>query len=146
MKNILILLLGLLLSYSGFSQTQIVGDTVISNNKSKLKVKVYYFHVKERCHTCYAIEENFRKTLFTYFQTELDNGIIDMYIVNCELPENQVLVKKYDAYGSTFAITPYKDGIDMKTIELSNWAYQKVNKPEVFVAELKSKIIDLISK
>ena len=146
MKKIITILLGLLLSYSGFSQTQIVGDTIISNNKSKLKIKVYYFHVKERCNTCYAIEENYRKTLFTYFQAELDSGVIDMYIVNCELPENQVLVKKYDAYGSTFAITPYKNGADLKTIELSNWAYHTVNKPEVFISELKSKIIDLINK
>jgi len=142
MKNIVVVFLGIVLSLSAFSQT--TGDTIISNNISKLKIKVLYFHITNRCHTCYSIEENLRKTIFENFKPQLDNGIIDLYIVNCEAPENKELAKKYDAYGATLAVTLYENGKEIKSEDLSNWAFQKVNKPEIFISELKDKINEFI--
>ncbi len=142
MKKITILFLGLILSFSAFSQT--VGDTVIANNPAKLKVKVLYFHITNRCNTCMSIEINVRKTIFDNFKTQLDNGDIDLYIVNCELPANKVLAEKYNAYGATFAITTYKKGKEFKTKDMSNWAFKKAAKQDVFISELKDKINELI--
>jgi hypothetical protein len=116
------------------------GDTIIAKNSAGLKLKIYYFHITERCHTCYAIEENLRKVVFGKFKNELNTGIIDLYIMNCEIPENKDLVKKYDAYGSTLALTKVENKKEKNVDDISNWAFQKAMKPELFEKELIDKI------
>ena len=123
---------------------QKTGDTIISNDSTKLRVKVLYFHITDRCNTCKSIEANLRKTVFDNFQLQLDNGTLGLLIQNCESPQNTALVKKYDAYGATLAVTIYKNGKELQSEDLSNWAFQKAPKPEVFIAELKSKITELL--
>jgi hypothetical protein len=139
-KNIFIVLILFLYNYASYSQT--VGDTIISNNPKNLKLKVYYFHITDRCSACYSIEENLRVALFTHFKKEIKKGLIDLYILNCELPENQKLVKKYNAYGSTLVVTEYKNGKELETEELSAWAFKKSGNKKVFVKELRKKLND----
>ena len=142
MQKITLLFLGIILSFSAFSQN--VGDTIVANNPAKLKVKVLYFHITDRCNTCMSIEKNVRKTVLENFKIQLDNGEVDLYIVNCELPANKTLSEKYNAYGSTFAITTYKDGKELNTEDLSNWAFKKAPLQDVFVSELKDKLTKLL--
>jgi hypothetical protein len=138
MKKITMLILGLSLALMAYGHTP--GDTIISNNPAKLKVKLLYFHITDRCHTCYEIEKHVLKTIADHFQTELDSGIVDLNIVNCELPENKELVDKYMAYGSTLAITPYQGKTELKTDDITGWAFQRAGAPELFVSELKAKL------
>lgn len=138
-KSIFILLILFLYNSASFSQT--VGDTIISNNPQNLKLKVYYFHITDRCSSCYDIEKNVRATIFSHFTKELKKGVIDLHILNCELPENQKLVKKYTAYGSTFAITKFTDGKELTSEDLSAWAFKKSGNKKVFIKELR-KIIN----
>lgn len=138
-RSFIILALFLISGFSGFSQT--LGDTLISNNPKNLRLKVYYFHITDRCSSCYDIEKNLRATIFSHFTKELKKGVIDLYILNCELPENQKLVKKYTAYGSTFAITKFSDGKELTTEDLSAWAFKKSGNKKVFIKELR-KIIN----
>lgn len=145
MKTI-ILIFSVLFFNSILTYSQNVGDTLVSNNPAITKVKVFYFHITDRCHTCTSIEENVRKTLLGNFKNELDSGIIDLQILNCEKIENLALVKKYEAYGSTLAITKFENGKESGTEDLSNWAFQKVAKPDIFISELKLKINEIIKK
>jgi hypothetical protein len=138
MRNIILLTFIVFLSVNLFGQK--VADTVISNNPKNLKVKVYYFHITNRCHTCTSIEVNVRKTLFENFSNQLELGILDLYIVNCEMPENLELVKKFEAYGSTLVLSQYNLGKEGKADDISNWAFQKVNKPDDFINGLKHKL------
>jgi hypothetical protein len=142
MKNIFIVVGLVILSLQLFGQK--VADTVIANNPQNLKVKVYYFHITNRCHTCTSIEVNIRKTLFENFANQLETGVVDLYILNCEKPENLDLVKKYDAYGATLVLSNYNLGKENKFEDISNWAFQKVNKPEDFISGLKQKINSII--
>jgi len=139
-KSIFILLILFLYNSASFGQT--VGDTLISNNPQNLKLKVYYFHITDRCSACYSIEENLRATVFEHFKKEIKKGLIDLYILNCELPENQKLVKKYTAYGSTLVVTGYKNGKELETEELSAWAFKKSGNKKGFVKELRKKLND----
>lgn len=140
MKKIILVSIALLLSSLMYSQTTTTGDTIISKNPSNLKLKVIYFHITNRCNTCYAIEKNVRLTMFTHFTSQLDSGVIDLMIVNCELPQNDQLVRKYEAYGSTLVLTSYNNGSEIKSDDISNWSFQKANIPDVFVSDLKTKI------
>ena len=144
MKKISLLIIAITFAVQGFSQQ--TGDTVISNNPQNLKLKVFYFHITHRCNTCYSIETNIRKTLTDYFANKVGTGIIDLYVLNCELPENKKLVEKYDAYGATLALTTCRDGKDQSTEDLTGWAFKTINKPELFISELKSKIEELIAR
>jgi hypothetical protein len=138
MKKLIILLIAT--TFSLQLSAQKTGDTIVSNNAEKLKLKVYYFHITNRCNTCTHIELNLRKTIETHFQKELNEGIVDLYILNCENHEYKDLVKKYDAYGSTLAITSFKNGVEQKTEDLSNFAFSKAHNEEIFISELKMKI------
>lgn len=141
MKIITIAFFSLMLSFHGFSQNNV--DTIISNNPSKLKVKILYFHITNRCNTCYSIEAAVRKTIDENFKTELDSGIVDMYIMNCELPENKLISEKYQAYGATLALTKV-EGDKETTEDLTNFAFSKIHDESVFVSELNSKILELL--
>jgi len=141
MKAAIVLLFSLLLSLHGFTQTS--GDTVISNNSQKLKVKVLYFHITNRCNTCRSIEAAVKKTINDNFKTELDSGIIDLYIINCELPENKVISEKYQAYGATLEVTKM-NGTKEQTEDLTNFAFSKIHDEAIFIEELKSKIQELL--
>ncbi|MCK9613456.1 MAG: nitrophenyl compound nitroreductase subunit ArsF family protein [Bacteroidales bacterium] len=142
MKKLTFILILFFVSLHGYGQSS--GDTIISNNPQNLKVRVLYFHITNRCNTCYSIEKYVKQTIDTNFAEQLELGIIDLYVLNCEQAENKELVKKYDAYGATLAITYYINGKEDKTEDLSNWAFQKVHKPETFMEELKSKINESI--
>jgi hypothetical protein len=140
MKKIAFLIIAAIISLQAYAQQQKDNDTIISNNPANLKLKVLYFHITNRCNTCRSIEANVRKTLEDHFKNEVETGIIDLYVMNCELPENQLLVKKYEAYGATLAVTSYRKGKEQKTEDLTTWAFQKTHSPEIFIGELKSKI------
>ena len=140
MKTVTIILTALLLSLQACGQPQKDSDTIISNNPANLRVKVLYFHITNRCHTCRGIEANVRKTLDDHFKNEVETGVIDFYVINCELPQNKEMVEKYEAYGATLAITTMLNGKELKTEDLTNWAFQKAHDPEIFVKELSEKI------
>jgi hypothetical protein len=142
MKKSAIILIGIILSLQLFGQQNT--DTVISNNPQNLKLKVYYFHITHRCNTCRSIEANVRKTIDDFFLKELVTGVIDLYVVNSDLPENKELVTKYDAYGATLAFSQYINGAEQKPIDLSEWAFKEIQFPELFVSRFKDKISELI--
>jgi len=141
MKSINIILFFLIFSFQGFTQQS--NDTIISNNPKNLKVKVLYFHITNRCHTCFSIEAAVRKTINENFKNELNNGTIDLYVLNCELPGNKSISEKYEAYGATLAITEM-DGSKEKTEDLTNFAFAKIHDESIFISELKAKISELI--
>lgn len=143
MKKLILVFAVVLMSLPLFCQVN--GDTIIANNPANLKLKVMYFHITNRCHTCHSIETNVRKTMADYFQTQLDSGVINLQIYNCELPENEEIVKKYSAYGATFALTTVVDGKETELEDLTNWAFQKIGKPEIFIAELKEMVLKKIN-
>jgi len=129
-----------------FSQTfsQKNGDTVIANNIKNLKLKVYYFHSEIRCNTCLSIEKCIRKTLDSLFQNQLETGVIDFYLLNAEKQENAMIVKKFDAYGSTLVLAEYLNGKEGKFEDITNWAFKKIYSPSVFIKEFSEKINALI--
>jgi len=124
---------------------QETGDTIISNNPQNFKVIVSYFHITHRCQTCYSIEKQVRKTIFENFKNELDSGIVALQIINCELPENQAIKEKYQAYGATLALTSLKNNVE-EIKDISNFAFSEISNPDIFREELSKIIINYLKE
>jgi len=133
MKRLFFGIFALLICATSFAQNE--GQT----NKNT-KLLVYYFHLTNRCNTCIKIEGTTKKVLEESYQKKIDDGTILFKTFNVELLENKDIVKKYEAYGATLAITRIENGKEVGTDDLTNMAFSKINNEELFKSELKSKI------
>lgn len=94
------------------------------------KIEVYHFHRTRQCYSCITVGKYAEETLNTFFADELESGKIVFGHINCDLPENQELVKKYGATGSSLWIgTHASDGKFSKEQNTSVW-YKIGNKQE----------------
>jgi len=86
------------------------------------KVEVYHFHATSQCVTCKTVGANAEATVNTYFANELKSGKLVFAHINIDLPENKVLVDKYEAKGSSLMIGVYgKDGSFSKQEDTNVW-------------------------
>lgn len=134
MKRIAISLFMFILFASFFLQAQTTKPLA-----DKAKVKVYYFHLANRCKTCNAIEAATRKTVETYYKKQMDDGILVFKVFNAEEKANEKLAEKYQAYGATLAVTGIKNGKE-SIDDLTNMAFSKINDESKFQAELRKSI------
>ena len=58
-------------------------------------VEVLYFHGKQRCVTCNAIERLTREVIEENFAEELKNGTIVFHVIDISQPENEAIADKY---------------------------------------------------
>ena len=71
------------------------------------KIEVYHFHGTNQCYSCKTVGAYAEETLNTFFAGELESGKIVFSHINIDLPENQALVEKYEATGSSLWIGTY---------------------------------------
>jgi hypothetical protein len=126
-----------------FVPKYINGDaTAPSNSKISSdieKVEVYHFHATRQCYTCKTVGALAEETVNTYFADELESGKLVFASVNIELPENKVLVDKYEAKGSSLLIGVYgKDGTFSKQEDVNVW--YKIDNKEDYMIYLKGVI------
>lgn len=136
MKRFILLLASLLVMTGSFAQDA----TRIS---PKTKLLVYYFHITNRCHTCTSIEAAVRKALQENFKAEMDSSILVFKTFNVDLPENEAISKKYDAYGATLALTKLRQGKE-QIVDMTNYAFAKIHNEPEFINGLKEKISELL--
>jgi hypothetical protein len=114
--------------------------TTIAFGQKTTKLNIVYFHAKYRCPTCLSIEENTKKTLNTYFATQLKDGTIKLQVLDVSEEKNEKLVEKYEADGSGLFLTKV-DGKKETTTDLTNFAFSySRNQAEKFIAGLKAEI------
>ena len=94
------------------------------------KIEVYHFHGTNQCYSCITAGAYAEETINTFFADELKSGKIVFGHINGDLPENQELVKKYEATGSSLWIGTYtSDGKFNKEQNTNVW-YKIGNKQE----------------
>ena len=71
------------------------------------KVEVYHFHATQQCVSCIAVGDLAEKTVNENFKDEVESGRLVFAHVNGQLPENNELVRKYGATGSSLWIGVY---------------------------------------
>ena len=112
-----------------------------SSTKSEVKqasastvVNVYYFHGKQRCKTCMAVENVTKETIAKAYGGNKNVKFIE---VKTEDKANAPLVEKYKVTWNALIIEKGKDYIDLTRQGFAN----AVNKPEV-LSELIQKEVN----
>ena len=106
--------------------------------KSKV-VEVYYFHRNRRCGPCRTIENLTKKTMETYFTSEMENGKVVFHIVNVEREEQREIAQKFNVV-STALYLNVKEGANEDPTNMTAFAYRFVNNEDRFLTGLKEQI------
>ncbi|MFZ4414618.1 MAG: nitrophenyl compound nitroreductase subunit ArsF family protein [Bacteroidales bacterium] len=118
-------------------------DSVQMSSKQAV-VMIYNFHLTNRCPTCRAIEAGARKTLDTYFKTEVKEGRIKFFVLNVDDKANDKISEKYQAAGSGLFVTRFFQGKELtKDFTEDGFSYAR-NDEAKFVEMLKKQISEYL--
>ncbi|WP_455601176.1 nitrophenyl compound nitroreductase subunit ArsF family protein [Bacteroides rodentium] len=78
--------------------------------EQKDRVEVLYFHGKQRCATCMAIEKNAKEAVEAQFADELKSGTLVFRTIDISKPENETIAEKYEVTWSSLFVSKWKDG------------------------------------
>ena len=112
------------------NQTQLLDD----------HVEVLYFHGKQRCVTCRAIEEHTKELLEQHYAEQMENGQLCMKIIDISKKENEEIADKYQVTWSSLILVQYK--YKKETADnLTEFAFAKArSNPEEYKEGLSEKI------
>ncbi len=86
-----------------------------ANTPIKDRVEVIYFHGKQRCATCVAIEKNTKEVVNLAFADELKNGKVVFKTVDLSTKEGEALADKYEVTWSSLFVNKWKNGKEMRS-------------------------------
>lgn len=103
-------------------------------------VEILYFHGKQRCATCMAIEKNAKEAIEAQFAEEMKNGLVVFKTIDISQPENEKIAEKYEVTWSSLFISKWKDGKEISE-NLTEDAFANArNNPEVFKSGITTKV------
>lgn len=115
-------------------------NTANAKSTQKDRVEVIYFHGKQRCATCTAIEKNTREVLNSLFANELKNGNVVFKIVDISTPEGEKIADKYEVTWSSLFVNKWKNGKETRN-NLTEFGFGNARKnPDAFKKGLADKI------
>lgn len=103
--------------------------TCAAQSKKGVKnyVEVIYFHGKQRCPTCMAIEKNAREVVSRTFANELKNGTVVFRVVDISTPKGEALADKYEVSWSSLYVNKWKGGKETRN-NLTEFAFSCARK------------------
>lgn len=108
------------------------------------RVEILYFHGKQRCATCMAIETNTKEVIESQFADEVKNGTVVLRIIDISRKENEEIADKYEVTWSSLFVCKWKDGKE-KYENLTELAFANARTaPGTFRTELAGKITDML--
>ncbi len=75
-------------------------------------VEVLYFHGKQRCATCMAIEQGTREVMENELADAVGKGEVKFRVVDISLEENEAIAEKYEVTWSSLFVVKHKGGTD----------------------------------
>lgn len=103
-------------------------------------VEVIYFHGKQRCATCMAIESNTKELIETMYAEELKNGTLVFRSIDISKKENEKIADKYEVTWSSLFVIQHKDGKE-KSKNMTDFAFSNARtSPEQFKSGLAETI------
>lgn len=132
MKVIAIALLFMSIVFSACSQNERPQNVSTAESNG---IEVLYFHDKQRCATCIAIEKQTKQAV-----EELSDNRLTMRTIDISKKENESIVEKYEVAWSSLIVV--KDGNVLNLTELGFSLAR--NNPDGFRERLKSEIKQLL--
>ena len=106
----------------------------------KDRVEVMYFHGKQRCLTCRAIEKGTNEVLNTMFANEMKDSTLVFKTVDISTPEGEKIADKYEVTWSSLFVNKWKDGEETRN-NMTEFGFGNARKnPDAFKKELADKI------
>lgn len=103
-------------------------------------VEVVYFHGKQRCATCMAIEQNARDVVESLFADEVKCGRVVFKTVDISTPDGEALADRYEVTWSALFVNAWKGGKETRH-NLTDFGFANARKKtDVFKAGLSDKI------
>ena len=133
MKRFLIFTIACLSSIWGMAQ--IATDTY---------VEVLYFHGKQRCATCKAIDKHTKEVVNVDLAELVKNGKLRFKEIDISTPEGEKLAEKYRVSWSSLYVNKWENGKEERN-DMTRFGFQNArSNTTVFKKELKQKINRLL--
>lgn len=111
-----------------------------AKNLVKNHVEVIYFHGKQRCATCVAIERHAKEVVDAMFANEMKDGKVIFKIVDISTPEGEALADKYEVTWSSLFVNTWKEGKETRN-NMTEFAFGNARKnPDAFKKGLSAQI------
>ena len=138
MKKVILLMLTLCLGLTACRSGN--AKTNESQTAQKDGVEVLYFHGKQRCATCMAIEQEAKAVVSGQFADAVKGGKLIFRVIDITKAENEAIADKYEITWSSLVVVQHKDGKEQAE-NLTKFAFANArSKPDVFRSELAKKI------
>lgn len=108
------------------------------------KIEVVHFHGTQQCASCIAVGKYAKQTIENKFPEEVKSGKIVFKEINGELPENQAIVTKYQARGSSLFVNAIRGEKDDIAEDTTVW--RLVNDEAQYTAYFQNKLNTLLGK
>lgn len=139
MKKVLLALMAIIaLTSCGNSQNANAQGGTKTDQKEY--VEVLYFHGKQRCVTCNAIEKSTKEVLDKDFTQQLKDGKVVFKVIDISTKEGEKIADKYEVTWSSLFINKWKAGKETKNNMTDfGFSYAK-GSPDVFKEGVKKKV------
>lgn len=116
----------------------------LAQTKVKDHVEVMYFHGKQRCVTCMAIEKNARDVVEKDFANEKKSGKVAFKVVDISTPEGARIAKDYRVTWSSLFVNSWKNGKEKRS-DMTQFAFKNARKhADEFKKGVSGKIKELM--
>ncbi len=143
MKHLFLIVISLLLfSCSGKPKTE--NKQAVSPQGDR--VEVIYFHGKQRCVTCRAIEQLTNEVLEATFRNQIDKGAVVYKVIDISKKENEQIADKYEVTWSSLFVNGWKDGKE-NVNNMTEFSFSNARKsPDKFKEGIKNKVDELLKQ
>lgn len=116
----------------------------MAQNRTDPYVEILYFHGKQRCLTCKAIEKYTKEVVNTDFADLAGKGKVRFKEVDISTPEGEQLAKKYRVSWSSLYVNQWKNGKEQRN-DMTRFGFQYArNNTATFKDGLKQKVNQLL--
>lgn len=127
-----------------FALMSLLAMTALAQTRVRDHVEVMYFHGKQRCATCMAIEKYAREVVEKDFVNEKKNGKVVFKIVDISTDEGEKIAKKYRVTWSSLFVNGWKAGKEKRN-DMTQFAFKNARKnSDEFKRGVSGKIKELM--
>lgn len=115
-------------------------NTANAKSPEKDRVEVIYFHGKQRCPTCRAIEKGTAEVVNNMFVSEMKDGKVVFRTVDISTPEGEKVADEYEVTWSSLFVNKWKNGKETRN-NMTEFGFGNARKdPDAFKKGLADKI------